>query len=159
MNGYILTLLGVILIEVIIQVVLPPGSTSKYISGMFALFVVFIIISPVVNWVKNDYKLSDYFVSSNINLDQKLLNTMYSSKIKAVDNDIKLELEQIGLYQVDIEIKYSVVADNIEINQVLVNLNNLVIKDFSKNINKYVFIRQVVMKHLSVTEEVIMFCE
>ncbi len=159
MSGYLLALLGVIVIGVIVDVILPSGSTSKYISGMFALFVVLVIVSPIANWVKRDFNISDYFINTSITLDQKLLNSMYSSKVDAIKQDILTELENNGLLQVDIDIKYNVVADNIEIKQILVYLNNLVIKDFDTNINKYVYIRQVVMKHLNITEEVIMFCE
>lgn len=159
MSSYLLTLLGVILIGVIIDVILPSGSTSKYISGMFALFVMLVMITPVLNWVNKDYKISDYFVNTSITLDQNLLNNMYSNKIEVMEKEIVTTLEQQGLLKVSIDIQYKVVADNIEIKQVLVDLTNLVIKDFDTNINKYVFIRQVVMKNLNITEEVIMFCE
>ena len=159
MSSYLLTLLGVILIGVIIDVILPSGSTSKYISGMFALFVMLVMITPVLNWVNKDYKISDYFVNTSITLDQNLLNNMYSNKIEVMEKEIVTTLEQQGLLKVSIDIQYKVVADNIEIKQVLVDLTNLVIKDFDTNINKYVFIRQVVMKNFNITEEVIMFCE
>lgn len=159
MSSYLLTLLGVILLGVLVDIILPSGSTSKYISGIFAIFVIFVIVTPVVNWVKNDYKLTDYMTSSEIELNDKLLFNMYNNKINALESDIALELSQNGYEGVTLDIKFNVVADSVEFERVLVDISNLVIKAPSTSINKYVYIRQVVMSRISVTEEVIEFCE
>ena len=159
MNGYIMTLLGVILLSVLIDIILPNGSTSKYISGMFAIFVIFVIITPVVNWVKNDYKLTDYMTSSEIELNDKLLKNMYISQINALEEDLSTELANNGYEGVVIDIQFKVVAESVEIERILVDITKLVINNPSTNINRYVYIRQVIMEHISVTEEVIEFCE
>lgn len=159
MSGYLLSLLGVIVLGVLIDVILPSGSTSKYISGIFAIVVMFVMISPVIKFIKSDYKLSDYFTNSDIHINEKLLYNINNSKFKVVEQDIIKELSDNGYCDVQIDIQFKVVADNVEITQVLVDLTNLVINQNSSNINSYVYIRQVVMKHLAVTEEVIVFCE
>ena len=159
MSGYIMTLLGVILLGVLVDIIMPSGSTSKYISGMFAIFVIFVIAMPIVNWVKKDYKLTDYMTSSEIELNDKLLKNMYNLKIDALENDISIELEENGYSGVVIEIEYNVVADNVEIEKVLVDISNLVINNNNTNINKYIYIRKVIQSHIVVSEEVIEFCE
>ena len=159
MSGYLLTLLGIVLLGVLIDVILPSGSTSKYISGIFAIFVMFVIISPVLNWIKNDYKISDYFTSTDIQLNQNLLYSINNSKIDALQTEIEQYLSDNGYEGVDIDIQFKIEADNVIITQVLVYLQNLVINDKSPNINKYVYIRQAVQAYVAVTEEVIVFCE
>ena len=159
MSGYLLTLLGVILLGVIVDIVLPSGSTSKYISGIFAIFVMFVIISPVLNWVRSDYKLSNYFTDNEIQLDQKLLYSINSSKLSAIQQSIEQQLSDNGYSGVEIDIQFEMVDDNVKITQVLANINKLVINSPAVNINKYVYIRQVVQQHVAVTEEVIVFCE
>ena len=159
MNGYLLTLLGIILLGVLIDVILPSGSTSKYISGIFAIFVMFVIISPILNWIKSDYKISDYFTSADIQLNQNLLYTINNSKIDAVEQDIINELCMNGYDGITLDIQFKIEADNVIITQVLVYLQNLVINSNSPNINKYVYIRQAIQSHIAVSEEVIVFCE
>ena len=159
MSGYLLALLGVVILGVLIDVVIPSGSTSKYISGIFAIFVMFVMISPVLNFIKNDYKLSDYFSSVDIELNEKLLYNITDNKFNALESDMQKELSDNGYNNVVVDIKFNIEADNVEITQVLVDLTNLVINDVSANINRYVYIRQVIMGKVAVTEEVIVFCE
>ncbi len=159
MNTYLLTILGVILLGVMVDIVLPSGSTSKYISGIFAIFVLFTIISPVLSWIKSDYTLKDYFTNTEIQLDYKLLHSMTNSRINEVENDIEQQLKDGGYIGVDISIEFELEENSVKITQVLADLKNLVIKQNSENINKYVYIRQAVQSNIAVAEEVITFCE
>ncbi len=159
MSGYLLSLLGVILLGVLVDIILPSGSTSKYISSIFAIVVMFVMISPVINWIKSDYKLTNYFSGSDIQLNDKLLHNINNSKFTALEEQIENELTSNGYKNIDIDIQFDVVAGNVTITQVLADLTNLVINQNSANINRYVYVRQVVMSNLAVTEEVIVFCE
>ncbi len=159
MSGYLLTLLGIVLLGVLIEVILPSGTTSKYISGIFSIFVMFVILSPILTWIKSDYKLSDYFTKTDIQLNEKLLYNINNSKLGEIEQIIIEELNTNGYTNVKIDIQFEMEADNVKITQVLVDLQNLVINQNTVNINKYVYIRQVVMSHIAVTEEVIVFCE
>ncbi len=157
MSGYLLALLGVILLGVMVDVIIPSGSTSKYISGVFAIFVMFVMISPVITWIKSDYKVSDYFTSVDIELNQNLLHSINTSKFDALEKEIIEELETNGYSNVSIDIQFELVADNVKITQVLVDLTNLVINQNSQNINRYVYIRQAITSRIAVSEEVIVF--
>lgn len=159
MSGYLLTLLGIVLLGVLIEVILPSGTTSKYISGIFSIFVMFVILSPILTWIRSDYKLSDYFTKTDVQLNEKLLYNINNSKLGEIEQIIIEELNTNGYTNVKIDIQFEMEADNVKITQVLVDLQNLVINQNTVNINKYVYIRQVVMSHIAVTEEVIVFCE
>lgn len=159
MSGYLLSLLGVILLGVLVDAILPSGSTSKYISGIFAIIVMFVMISPVITWLKNDYKITEYFTTTEIQLNDKLLYSINNNKLNALEVEIQQELEDSGFAGVIVDIKFELVAEDVKITQVLVDLNKLVINKNLVNINKYVYIRQVVQAHIAVSEEVIKFCE
>ena len=159
MNGYLVTLLGVIVLGVLIDVILPSGSISKYISGIFAIFVLFVIISPIITFIKNDYKITDYFTNVDIELNEKLLYNMNETKLNALETSIQEELNADGYCNVIIDIQFELVEENVKITQVLVDLTNLVINNLNANINKYVYIRQVVQANVNVAKEVIVFCE
>ncbi len=159
MSGYLLTLLGVIMLGVLINVIIPSGSTNKYISGIFSIFVMCVMISPVLKWINNDYEFSNYFTSSDIQINEQLLNNVTYNKLEALSQDIEKELSDNGYTGVNINIQFKLEAENVIITQVLVDLSNLVINANSTNINKYVYIRQVVLSKLAISEEVVVFSE
>ena len=159
MGGYLLSILGVVILGVAIDVILPSGSTSKYISGIFAIIVMFVIISPVLSWVKSGYNIQDYFTLQDISLDEKLLYNINNSKFTELEKEIEQELADNGYSNAKVDIQFSIDATNVKISQVLVDLSNLVINENCVNINRYVYIRQVVQSKLNITKEVIVFCE
>jgi len=159
MTGYLLSLLGIIMLGVLIDVILPSSSTSKYISGIFAIFVMFVMISPILKFANGDYNLTDYLTSSDIQINDKLLTSINNSKFNELERDIEKELADNGYYNVNIDIKFKQVAENVEITQVLVYLHDVVINENSSNINRYVYIRQLIQSKVAVTKEVIVFCE
>ena len=159
MGGYLLSILGVVILGVVIDVILPSGSTSKYISGIFAIVVMFVIISPVLTWVKNGYSIKDDFTLQDISLDEKLLYNINNSKFTEMEKEIEQELSNNGYTNVKVDIQFTIDATNVKISQVLVDLSKLVINENCVNINKYVYIRQVVLSKLNITKEVIVFCE
>lgn len=159
MSYYLLTLLGVILLGVLVDAILPSGSTSKYISGIFSIFVVFVIINPLLSFIKKGYNLRDYFSSEQIQLDEQLLANFNKSKLQALEQDIEAELVSNGYEGVNIRIEFEVQEGDIKITQILADISNLVIKANEENINRYVFIRQVIMSKVAVIEEAIVFSE
>ena len=159
MGGYLLSILGIVILGVVVDVILPSGSTSKYISGIFAIVVMFVIISPILSWVKSGYNIQDYFTLQDISLDEKLLYSINNSKFTELENQIEQELADNGYTNIKVDIQFSIESTNVKITQVLVDLSKLVINENCMNINRYVYIRQVVQSKLSITKEVIVFCE
>lgn len=159
MGGYLLSILGVVILGVVIDIILPSGTTSKYISGIFAIVVMFVIISPVLTWINKGYNIKDYFTLQDITLDEKLLYNINNSKFNELEKEIEQELTDNGYTNVKIDIQFDIDATNVKISQVLVDLSNIVINTNCMNINKYVYIRQVVLSKINITEEVIVFCE
>ena len=71
MSGYILSILGIVIAGVVIDVILPAGTINKYIKSIFSIFVVAVIISPVVKFISNkhDYNLT----YTDYELDKELI--------------------------------------------------------------------------------------
>jgi stage III sporulation protein AF len=159
MGGYLLTILGIVILGVVIDVILPSGSISKYISGIFAIVIMFVIISPILSLVKGGYNIRDYFTLQDISLDEKLLYNINNSKFSELEKQIEQELTDNGYSNVNVDIQFNIESTNVKILQVLVDLSNIVINGNGVNINKYVYIRQLIQSKLNVAKEVIVFCE
>lgn len=157
MSGYVLSILGIVLIGVIIEVVIPSGNISKYIKGIFSIFVVAVIISPVVTLIsnKNNFKLT----YTNYELDSELIEYIYSNRVKNIESEIENYLKQEGFDKIDIKIDFSIENDEITYNFCNVNLQNLEISADKHHINKYEFIKDVISNYTNLTDEEIIFYE
>lgn len=157
MQGYILSILGIVIISVLTEILLPSGQTAKYIRSLLAVFVVYVLINPIITLLKSDFDINKFLVTNNIELDKNLLNAIYSSKIEAKQTDLENLLEEQGYTGVKICIEYEIVDQEVLLSKVKVNIDNLVITSSETNINKYQYIRQVVLSQLAIKEEDIIF--
>lgn len=157
MQSYILSVLGIVLVSVLIEIILPSGQTAKYIKSVFSIFVVYVLISPVLTMIKKDYDITKYVQQGNIEVNQVLLNNIYKDQIEAKSTDIENALEKEGYSGVKVKILYNIVDNQIFLEKVKINLDNLVITSPNENINKYQHIRQVVAQSIEIKEEDILF--
>ena len=61
MKEWIMSITGIIVFGVLLDVVLPHGKTAKYIKGIFAVLVVYVIVSPLPKLVKSGVKWAESF--------------------------------------------------------------------------------------------------
>ncbi len=157
MNGYVLSILGVVVAGIIIDIIIPSGQINKYIKSIFSIFVVAVILSPVITFFHENQgfqlKYEDY------EIEQTLHNYITKQKISSMEKSILKDLEKSGYKNIDIKISYSVNDNKLELYSCTVNLKNLVITSDKPHINKYEFIIEVVSTYTNLTDEVIIFDE
>jgi len=157
MQSYLISVLCIVIISVLIEIILPTGQTAKYIKGIFSIFVVYVLINPVVLFLNKDFDISKYINEANINLDETLLKKMYDNQIETRQIDIENQLSSDGFEGVKVRLNYKIVDSEIIITKAIVNLNNLVITENAPNINKYQYIRQVVITQYPLKAEEVIF--
>jgi stage III sporulation protein AF len=157
MSGYILSILGIVLIGVIIDVIVPSGSINKYIKSVFSIFVVAVIISPVVTFIsnKNGIKI-DY---SNYEMDNKLIEYIFEKRTENEEIKIENYLRDEGFDKVDIKLNFSINNNELEYISCQINLSKLVISADKQHINKYEFIKEIVKDFTNLTDEEIVINE
>lgn len=120
LNSWLQGIIISVIVATIIEMILPNGNTKKYVKVVLGIYVVFNIITPIINQFTNssfelssiinieEYtkKMDTYEVSSN-NIDksnEKNIKQIYISNLK---NDItaKLEEKEYLVKKVDIEIE------------------------------------------------------
>ncbi len=157
MSGYILSILGIILAGIFIDILVPTGSVSKYIKSIYSIFVVAVILSPVVKFLtKKDVYTLKY---EDYQINEKLMNFIYNGRADELKAKIEKRLENEGLKNIDIKINYSSNNNEFQLNSIEVNLKNLVIQADKQHINKYEFISDVIKEFTNLTDEVILFYE
>ena len=155
MNGYILSILGIVICGVIIDIIIPSGSISKYIKSIYSIFVVGVLLSPVLSLISKtgDYKL----VYSQYDIDAELYEYIATQRTNSTEQSIKTKLKNDGFNGVDININFSIKNNNLIYNSCEINLENLVIDQDKQHINKYEFITKVVKEHTNLNSEEIIF--
>lgn len=56
---WLLGVVGVVLLGVLADVLLPKGQMSKYVKGIFSVLLIFVLLTPVVNFFRQDMSLTD----------------------------------------------------------------------------------------------------
>ena len=157
MKIYILSILGITLCGVLIDIILPAGSTSKYIKSVFAIFVVAVVLNPVITFFANTKDLCIKY--QDVEVNEKLINYITKQKVEQTKNSIILDLNNQGASGVDITLHFTLENNEIVYNSCIVNLKNLVYKPLDKHNSKYELITEVVKRHTNLIDEVIIFDE
>ncbi len=144
MQAYMLSIVGVVVASVFIDLVMPVGQTSKYIKSIFAIFVIFVLASPVLNFVSDKEKIKDLVQSDGYNLVDSYLENFYKSKVEAYENEILSVFESYDIHDIDVSIEYSVEHNDLIVKSVTVNLKNVVIGDKADNVNLYSLSNEII---------------
>ena len=78
-SSWVLSVIGVILISVIVEIVLPHGSVGKFIKSILSIFIIFVMISPVVTF-KNTNFFEKIFNQSAIEIDVEYIKKVNKQK-------------------------------------------------------------------------------
>ncbi len=157
MAGYILSILGIVVVGVLIDIIMPSGTINKYIKSIYSIFVLAVIISPIIKFFNNNQGFNLHYQDYEIN--ETLLNYINENKIESIRKSIILDLENEGFKNIDIIINYSIDNNEISINSCTINLENLVISADKQHINKYEIIKEIVHEYTKLTDEEIIFYE
>lgn len=154
-SSWVLTIVGVIIITVIVEITMPDGNINKYIKGILVIFTVFVMVSPITNLnIFESIKNSDY----DIKLDDSYLgdvNSQIANEYKIIIES-KLKTNGYENVTVDIDLKDD---EKLEIDAVFVYLYDLVLKSKDESINIYNNIKSIIKSVVVVDAEDIIFYE
>jgi len=155
---YLLSIVGVVILGVVIDLVLHEGSTAKYIKSLFALFVVFVIVAPLPKLINGDIDLGGLFTGSQYEIDNGFLNTRRLEQAEKLKSDTEKHLSANGFSNVVVDFSLDPNTSELKILAVYVDLTNLVLAGNNVHINKYTAIRELIKNYLLVDEgRVIMY--
>ena len=156
--SWIYNIIGVVFIGILFDILLPINKINKFMKCIFSIFVLYSIITPVLNLVSNN-NISDIFESTSTEIDINFINQLNASKNDTYEKLIQNAIENEGILNVDVEILNNLENDTYEISIVEINLLNCVLIDNKTNINKYEVITKQVKKYVEISEDKIVFYE
>ena len=112
---------------------------------------------PVVKLIsKKDNITIDY---NQYEIEENLMNYIFSSRVRAYQNEIETPLNSAGSPKLDIKINYSINSNELSLNSCEVNLHELSISGNASHNNRYEFIAKTINEITNLTDEVIIFYE
>lgn len=158
--SWLLSVVGIVLIGVLVDLILPDGEMQKYIKAIFSVIVVFVMISPVI---KIDLSKIDFdkfvYNTSSVNVNENYLKKYNNAYKQSLEKSCVIRLEYSGFLNVGVDICLNLSTTKFDIEKVNVNLKNLVINKNAVHIDKYQEIKSIIISCLGVDENKVVISE
>ncbi|MDR3263531.1 MAG: stage III sporulation protein AF [Clostridiales bacterium] len=99
MLSWIISIAGIMVLTVLLDIILPEGQTNKYIKGIFSVIVVIVVITPFADIFKNGIDINKLFdfSSNQYAVDNNYINSVYAGMEKREETRIKDDLKADGI--------------------------------------------------------------
>ena len=92
MGPWLLSIAGVVILGVIVELVMSDGPMSKFIRGIYAFFILLVIVSPLPNLLSNGIE-----VGGGIQIDEELLHRISDMNVGATEVRARQTLHRAGI--------------------------------------------------------------
>lgn len=150
-SSWILSIVGVVVVGVIIDLIMPDGQMSKYIKGIVAIFTVLVIVLPLPKLANQEISFD---FNTNIAIDSELIYTINENKVEQLNDILEKKLDENGYGNIEVSINADLYSYDLKIEKVFVDLSQAVINEEITNIDKYTTdIKSIVKEVLKVEED------
>ena len=160
LTSWILSIAGVALLGVLLDLIVAEGRTQKYIRSIFGIITVVVIAGPLVGLAKGDwafdFKLNNA-TTAGVQTDANYLTNVYKNKVNIMERGLEKYLAENGYDKAAADITVDVYSENMRIISVHINLKNAVISGEKTHIDKYTEVSRLAAACLNVGKEVIFF--
>lgn len=152
MSGWIVSVVGIVLLTTVVGIIMPDGRFSRYIKSILAFATILVIISPLKNIVKNriDFtNFTDLFGGYETHYQQSFLYYVNEKKTDAVAARCVKKLEEIGMTGGKITV---LCLEDVEfqIEKVQINVKNLVCNEDKSHMDRNVEIQRTLAEFLEI---------
>ncbi|MDD3831943.1 MAG: stage III sporulation protein AF [Clostridia bacterium] len=166
-SQWVISIVGVSILSLIVDVIMPEGKMRKYIKGVMAIVIAYIIMSPLVLLWSGD-KATDSIDSlfskyndnstSQVVVDQSFTDSIVNNRIDAITDNLEQVLNDNGYTGIIIQVEYTVYSNYPIVDTVLLDLRNMVITSNTpdSSINESIISLAVITMGLSSSQVVIL---
>ena len=153
MNGissWIMAVVGISVLGVLVDLVMPDGQTKKYIKGVFAFIVVLVIISPLPSLLNKEFSINDIFEENAIVIQEDFVYQVNRDRVETLENMIEADLKEQGISNISIKISANIFTNKMKIEAVFVDLSQVVINQNLEHIDINELVAKSVLKYVSI---------
>ena len=143
MSSWILSIVGVSLLTILCNVIMPDDKLNKYVKTVCSLVVVSVMFSPILGIIQNlSFQLVDVEqVNNSVNLETYFVE----QTVEDIERRLEEELDANAIVGCTVEIYYHVSNDKLILQKAVVNIQNVVLTSplqvikLKENIEKILF--------------------
>lgn len=163
MSGYLLGIVGIVLLSSIVSVILPDGKTVRFIKGITKLSCLAVILAPILGFFqgKGDGKINFPFFSAQtvIETDGAFIDYCSTKRIENAETELEKKLEETFSVRIGVtllwEYRGSITESETESSDGYlsvyegkeIKITKVVLKDEEKNIGEEV--RKIMTEHVA----------
>ena len=136
LSAWVLSIVGIVVLTLMVDIIIPEGKTGKYIKGVFAMLTVFVIAMPLPKIFNSEFDLEEFLQqNTSASADYDVLENIYYMRLERLEQKIITSAESEGIK--NMEVKINALNNNsfVEIQSIEINLKNVVIEEKNPNIN------------------------
>ena len=136
LSAGVLSIVGIVVLTLMVDIIIPEGKTGKYIKGVFAMLTVFVIAMPLPKIFNSEFDLEEFLQqNTSASADYDVLENIYYMRLERLEQKIITSAESEGIK--NMEVKINALNNNsfVEIQSIEINLKNVVIEGKNPNIN------------------------
>lgn len=160
LTGWILSIVGIVLLGVLIDLILPNGEIQKYIKSIFSIFIVFLMITPIL---QVDIKKIDFdkfiYNQTSVEVDENFIENYYLKYKQGIENVCENALKNGGFSGVDVAISLNMSSKEFCVEKVELNLKNLEINTNVQHIDKYEEMKDIILSLIEIDREKVVMNE
>ncbi len=154
MNGYLLSVIGTVLLCSLLTAIAPEGKTSTVIKGVTRLACILVIIAPVLQFFKTgsfkglfDEKGDNIFAENVIRVDEEFINYYSEKRVRQTELALEKELSEKYSVTVEVTVDWSTEketfgggyeAENIRVDRIRILLRTQTQEEVIENMRRYV---------------------
>ena len=130
LSGYVLSIAGIVLFSCIVDFILPMSQINKNIKLVFSLATILVIILPLPKLLKTNFNLNDYFVNTELNLQEDYLYQNNMNKLNAITLDLENGLSGSGYINTKVslscnifDLEFKITSANVDMSQAIYSNN------------------------------------
>ena len=153
MSTWLLSIAGVVVIGVLVELMLTKSTMSKFIRMVYTFFILLVIVAPLPGFLRGNVDLG-----GNFDFDWELINIISNQSQVAATQRTITALDAAGFE--DVLVTLTAVRDvpNFQIEKVFINAMGVTVTH-NQNINTRTEIIRIVRAVLRVTEDQIVYTE
>lgn len=158
LSAWALSIVGIVLLTLIVDIVLPEGETNKYIKSVFAVITVFVIASPIPSLFNGNFNFDDFVAEENASaVDGAFLEELFVQRAEAIEKELLQVYVKEGVDKVEVDVIYSGDDMKFTIEKILLDIQKAVIVGSDKNINIKEKVLQATVKALDISQSKVEF--
>ena len=150
-TSWLIGILSVVLLGTVADLLLSETRTGKYVKSIFAAVTVLVIIMPIPGLIRNGFDFDgEFMIKNEFDLDENYLAFSNRVKLAHLERGIVEQLNKDGVKNAAVTVEGEILAADIKIQLVRVNLQNAVIDGIKPHINKYELVRDKISGYLNI---------